>query len=146
MILRRTVGVFRWVLDNTMSKKSAAVGTGAIAFRPLVDMVSTGIDGQCFVLRVSQRKKKIRFLTMPHDLSKLKARVDLYDYGEPHSHPGPQRKSSHSTFISRWCPTVLCRTISTTHSWHRGGRSASHTVFFKSRDQLHAYPTLKSIP
>ena len=34
-----TVGVFRWVLDRTMSKKSAAVGTGAIAFNPLVDIV-----------------------------------------------------------------------------------------------------------
>ena len=60
MVLGRTVGVFRWVLDNTMSKKSAAVGTGAIAFRPLVDMVRPWIDGQCskFVLRVSQRGKK----------------------------------------------------------------------------------------
>jgi hypothetical protein len=35
---RRTVGVLRCVLDSTMSKKSAAVGTGAIAFRPLVDI------------------------------------------------------------------------------------------------------------
>jgi len=34
-----TVGVFRCVLDRTMSKKSAAVGTGAIAFRPLVDIL-----------------------------------------------------------------------------------------------------------
>lgn len=34
----RTVGVFRWVLDSTISKKSAAVGTGAMAFRPLVDI------------------------------------------------------------------------------------------------------------
>ena len=34
----RTVGVFRWVLDSTISKKSAAVGTGAIALRPLVDI------------------------------------------------------------------------------------------------------------
>jgi hypothetical protein len=33
-----TVGVFRWVLDSTISKKSAAVGTGAIALRPLVDI------------------------------------------------------------------------------------------------------------
>lgn len=39
MIKRHTVGVFRWVLDRTMSKKSAAVGTGAIAFNPLVDIV-----------------------------------------------------------------------------------------------------------
>jgi hypothetical protein len=38
-ISERTVGVFRWVLDSTISKKSAAVGTGAIALRPLVDMV-----------------------------------------------------------------------------------------------------------
>ena len=37
--LRHTVGVFRCVLERTMSRKSAAVGTGAIALRPLVDMV-----------------------------------------------------------------------------------------------------------
>jgi hypothetical protein len=36
----RTVGVFRWVFERTMSKKSAAVGTGAIALRPLVDIVT----------------------------------------------------------------------------------------------------------
>jgi hypothetical protein len=36
--LRRTVGVFLWVFDSTMSRKSLAVGTGAIALRPLVDM------------------------------------------------------------------------------------------------------------
>jgi len=36
---RLTVGVFRCVLDRTMSKKSAAVGTGAIAFSPLVDIL-----------------------------------------------------------------------------------------------------------
>jgi hypothetical protein len=40
----RTVGVFRWVFERTMSKKSAAVGTGAIAFRPLVDIVA--IEGE----------------------------------------------------------------------------------------------------
>ena len=33
------MGVFRCVFDRTMSKKSAAVGTGAMALRPLVDMV-----------------------------------------------------------------------------------------------------------
>jgi len=37
---RHTVGVLRCVLDNTISKKSAAVGTGDIAFSPLVDMVA----------------------------------------------------------------------------------------------------------
>ena len=37
-----TVGVLRCVLDRTMSKKSAAVGTGAMALRPLVDMVKPG--------------------------------------------------------------------------------------------------------
>jgi hypothetical protein len=38
-----TVGVFRCVFERTISKKSAAVGTGAIALRPLVDIVvSTG--------------------------------------------------------------------------------------------------------
>jgi len=44
----RTVGVFRWVLDSTISKKSAAVGTGAIAFRPLVDIGANEVrvDGQ----------------------------------------------------------------------------------------------------
>jgi hypothetical protein len=41
-IRRHTVGVLRWVLDRTMSKKSAAVGTGAIALRLLVDMVKPG--------------------------------------------------------------------------------------------------------
>ena len=40
----RTVGVFRWVLDSTISKKSAAVGTGAIAFRPLVDIGANGVQ------------------------------------------------------------------------------------------------------
>ena len=35
-----TVGVFLWVLDKTISKKSAAVGTGAIALSPLVDILS----------------------------------------------------------------------------------------------------------
>ena len=54
-----------------MSKKSAAVGTGAIAFRPLVDMVSPGIDGSLVELCPGSERKKIRFLTMPHDLSKL---------------------------------------------------------------------------
>jgi hypothetical protein len=34
-----TVGVFRCVLESTMSRKSAAVGTGAMALSPLVDMV-----------------------------------------------------------------------------------------------------------
>lgn len=34
-----TVGVFRCVLERTISRKSAAVGTGAIALRPLVDIV-----------------------------------------------------------------------------------------------------------
>jgi hypothetical protein len=44
----RTVGVFRWVLDSTISKKSAAVGTGAMAFRPLVDIGAdeVQVDGQ----------------------------------------------------------------------------------------------------
>ena len=35
----RTVGVFRWVLERTMSRKSFAVGTGAMALSPLVDIV-----------------------------------------------------------------------------------------------------------
>ena len=34
-----TVGVFRWVFERTMSRKSAAVGTGAMALSPLVDMM-----------------------------------------------------------------------------------------------------------
>lgn len=34
------MGVLRWVLDKTISRKSAAVGTGAIAFSPLVDIVA----------------------------------------------------------------------------------------------------------
>lgn len=47
---RHTVGVLRCVLDSTMSKKSAAVGTGAIAFRPLVDI---------FVVRSMKKKKSV---------------------------------------------------------------------------------------
>ena len=35
----RTVGVFRWVFERTMSRKSFAVGTGAMALSPLVDIV-----------------------------------------------------------------------------------------------------------
>jgi hypothetical protein len=43
------VGVFRCVFERTISKKSAAVGTGAIALRPLVDIVvSTGQGERCF--------------------------------------------------------------------------------------------------
>ena len=38
--LRPTVGVFRCVLERTMSRKSAAVGTGAIALSPLVDILT----------------------------------------------------------------------------------------------------------
>lgn len=34
-----TVGVFRCVFDRTMSRKSFAVGTGAMALSPLVDIV-----------------------------------------------------------------------------------------------------------
>lgn len=36
-----TVGVFRCVFDKTMSRKSAAVGTGAIALSPLVDILDS---------------------------------------------------------------------------------------------------------
>ena len=39
--IKHTVGVFRCVLERTMSKKSAAVGTGAIALSPLVDILTT---------------------------------------------------------------------------------------------------------
>jgi len=42
--LRRTVGVFRCVFESTMSKKSLAVGTGAIALRPLVDILTKYVD------------------------------------------------------------------------------------------------------
>ena len=38
--MKLTVGVFRWVFESMISKKSAAVGTGAIALSPLVDMAS----------------------------------------------------------------------------------------------------------
>jgi hypothetical protein len=41
-----TVGVFRWVFERTMSRKSFAVGTGAMAFSPLVDIV--GQDQRLF--------------------------------------------------------------------------------------------------
>ena len=41
-----------------MSKKSAAVGTGAIAFRPLVDMVSPGVDG-LWLVGSEEKKDKI---------------------------------------------------------------------------------------
>jgi len=40
-----TVGVFRCVFERTMSRKSAAVGTGAIALRPLVDIVVSREQG-----------------------------------------------------------------------------------------------------
>ena len=44
------MGVFRCVFERTISKKSAAVGTGAIALRPLVDIVvSTGQGEGCFL-------------------------------------------------------------------------------------------------
>ena len=44
------MGVFRCVFERTISKKSAAVGTGAIALRPLVDIVvSTGQGERCFL-------------------------------------------------------------------------------------------------
>ena len=35
----RTVGVLRCVLDRTISRKSDALGTGAIALSPLVDIL-----------------------------------------------------------------------------------------------------------
>ena len=38
-IILRTVGVFLWVFERTMSRKSFAVGTGAMALSPLVDIV-----------------------------------------------------------------------------------------------------------
>jgi hypothetical protein len=41
-----TVGVFRWVFERTISKKSPAVGTGAIALRPLVDIVMSTVQGK----------------------------------------------------------------------------------------------------
>ena len=41
-----TVGVLRWVFERTISKKSAAVGTGAIALRPLVDIVMSTAQGE----------------------------------------------------------------------------------------------------
>ena len=37
-VWQHTVGVLRCVLDSTMSRKSDADGTGAMAFNPLVDM------------------------------------------------------------------------------------------------------------
>jgi hypothetical protein len=43
----RTVGVFRCVFDRTMSRKSVAVGTGAICLRPLVDILAKAeVPGQ----------------------------------------------------------------------------------------------------
>ena len=38
-VILRTVGVFLWVFERTMSRKSFAVGTGAMALSPLVDIV-----------------------------------------------------------------------------------------------------------
>ena len=35
----RTVGVFLCVLERTISRKSDALGTGAMAFSPLVDIL-----------------------------------------------------------------------------------------------------------
>ena len=57
-IKEHTVGVLRCVLDRTISKKSAAVGTGAIALRLLVDMVSP-----CTGCRVGRVAKKYRDVT-----------------------------------------------------------------------------------
>lgn len=50
--VRRTVGVFRCVLERTMSRKSAAVGTGAMAFSPLVDMVEDWEGDTMWVQRI----------------------------------------------------------------------------------------------
>ena len=44
----RTVGVFLCVFDRTISRKSAAVGTGAIALRPLVDIMVSTEQGWAF--------------------------------------------------------------------------------------------------
>lgn len=57
-IKEHTVGVLRCVLDRTISKKSAAVGTGAIALRLLVDMVRP-----CTGCRVGRVAKKYRDVT-----------------------------------------------------------------------------------
>lgn len=46
----RTVGVLRCVLERTISRKSFAVGTGAMALSPLVDIVGRDQD---FFLSVS---------------------------------------------------------------------------------------------
>ena len=35
---KQTIGVLYWVLERTMSRKSDALGTGAIDFSPLVDI------------------------------------------------------------------------------------------------------------
>lgn len=40
--IAHTVGVFRCVLERTMSRKSALVGTGAIALSPLVAIIYNG--------------------------------------------------------------------------------------------------------
>jgi hypothetical protein len=57
-LISLTVGVFLWVFDKTMSRKSAAVGTGAIAFRPLVDMAGSELGRMYSEGKVEER--------MPH--------------------------------------------------------------------------------
>ena len=59
VIITRTVGVLRWVLDSTMSKKSAAVGTGAMDLRPEVDIEVVVIKVTYGKLPCLQRKKTI---------------------------------------------------------------------------------------
>ena len=66
--------------------------------------------------------------------------------GQSHHYPWSQRKASYPALLSRWCTTVLYWAISAPCSRHRGGRSAGDTLFFKSRDKLHAYPPFKPLP
>jgi hypothetical protein len=61
---KRTVGVFRCVLDRTMSKKSAAVGTGAIALRPLVDITPARV--WLLYKRLDNRARSSQILNFVH--------------------------------------------------------------------------------
>lgn len=45
-VILLTVGVFLCVFERTMSRKSAAVGTGAMAFSPLVDILTLAQRGE----------------------------------------------------------------------------------------------------
>lgn len=64
-----TVGVFLCVLDRTISRKSLAVGTGAIALRPLVDMLAfdNGSWSSVYCVFASYRRSCIFFWVLSRE-------------------------------------------------------------------------------